>query len=91
MQAPRPQESRKDKESQEGKGQTKISISFKSIWLQQEHLGREEIRAAQEEVEEHLKQTHSDQSKHLEMGGHDRIDLVPMLEVAFTEGEPSFK
>jgi hypothetical protein len=50
-----------------------------------------QLSCSREEVEEHLKQTHSDQSRHVEMESHKRIAPVPMPEVAFTEGEPTLK
>jgi len=50
-----------------------------------------QLSCSREEVEEHLRNTHSDQSRQVEMEGHERIADVPMPEVAFIEGEPTLK
>lgn len=57
--------------------------------LEQKRTGQ--LLCSREEVEEHLRNTHSDQSRHVEMEGHERIADVPMPEVAFIEGEPTLK
>ncbi|XP_052281250.1 uncharacterized protein LOC127878762 [Dreissena polymorpha] len=50
-----------------------------------------QLNGSKEEVEEHLKNTISDQARHMQMEGHERIAPVPMPIVAFTEGEPTLK
>ncbi|XP_052236077.1 uncharacterized protein LOC127847893 [Dreissena polymorpha] len=62
---------------------------FSKEILEEKKAGQ--LNCSKEEVEEHLKNTHSDQARHMRMEGHERIAPVPMLIVAFTEGEPTLK
>ncbi|XP_052240804.1 uncharacterized protein LOC127851227 [Dreissena polymorpha] len=62
---------------------------FSKEILEEKKAGQ--LNCSKEEVEEHLKNTHSDQARHMRMEGHERIAPVPMPIVAFTEGEPTLK
>ncbi|KAH3887849.1 hypothetical protein DPMN_011871 [Dreissena polymorpha] len=61
---------------------------FSKEVLEEKKAGQ--LNCSKEVVEAHLKNTHSDQAKHMQIDGHERIDPVPMTTIAFTERETIF-